>query len=183
MKKTLFALLCAGVMTTGMGISVTAVAQDKPAKNETETVKFNVSMTCEKCVEKITENVSYEKGVKDLNVSLESKTVEVTYDPSKTDARTLNEAITKLGYEVDTVKTDKKMKIKETAEIVGDKTVETANKVGDKTVETADKVGDKTKDTANKVGDKTKETANKVGDKTKETANKVGDFLKKDKSE
>ncbi|MCD8208898.1 MAG: cation transporter [Bacteroidales bacterium] len=193
MKKTIFALLCAGVMTAGF--STVAVAQDnKPSKNETETVKFNVSMTCESCAEKISENVSYEKGVKDLNVCLADKTVEVTYDPSKTDARTLNEAIAKLGYEVDTVKTDKKMQIKETANKVADKTVETSNKVADKTVETSNKVADKTVETSNKVadktaetaetvGEKTKDTANKVGEKTKDAANKVGDFFKKDKSE
>ncbi len=182
MKKTIFALLCAGVLTAFMGVSATAAAQGSKAdKNGTETAKFSVSMTCEKCVEKITENISYEKGVKDLNVSLADKTVEVTYDPTKTDERTLNQAITKLGYQVDSVKTDNK--VKETANKVGDKTKETANKVADKTVETSNKVADKTVETAETVGDKTKETANKVGEKTKDAANKVGDFFKKDKSE
>ena len=64
-------------------------------------VKFSVSMHCAKCVEKITENISFEKGVKDLEVSLEDKTVKIVYDASKTDEAKLAESIRKLGYEVE----------------------------------------------------------------------------------
>ena len=59
-----------------------------------------MNMHCEKCVAKITENISFEKGVKDLEVSLEDRTVRVKYDASKTDSATLAKAIEKLGYEV-----------------------------------------------------------------------------------
>ena len=38
------------------------------------------------------------KGVKNLKVSLEDKTVSVTYDPAKTDEATLKKEIEKLGF-------------------------------------------------------------------------------------
>lgn len=79
-------------------ISVTeAVA--KP-KKEYKTVTFNVHLHCENCVKKVRENISYEKGVKDMTVSLENQTVKVTYDPTRTDEAKLIAAIEKLGYKV-----------------------------------------------------------------------------------
>ena len=38
--------------------------------------------------------------MKDLSVSLDKKTVTVTYDPAKTDVARLKAAIEKLGYKV-----------------------------------------------------------------------------------
>lgn len=68
-------------------------------KKEFVTVVYDVHLHCEACVKKVTENISFERGVKKLDVSLENHTVTVTYDPSKTDDRKLAEAIRRLGYE------------------------------------------------------------------------------------
>lgn len=81
-------------------VSESVQVQAKP-KKELKEVTFSVSMHCENCVEKIKENISFEKGVKGLEVSLDKKTVKVTYDPSKTDEARLAEALKKLGYEVE----------------------------------------------------------------------------------
>ena len=89
------AVVMAGNADSGMAEIVSA----KPEKKFKE-VTFSVSMHCEKCVEKIRENISYEKGVKGLDISLEEKTVSVRYDASKTDEQTLSDAIAELGYEV-----------------------------------------------------------------------------------
>ena len=70
-------------------------------KKKTETVTFTVGMHCKNCVKKVTDNISFEKGVKDLKVSLEDKTVTITYDPAKTNPETLKKAIEKLGYKVE----------------------------------------------------------------------------------
>lgn len=75
------------------------VMSAKP-KKEYVTVVFEVHLHCESCVKKVTENISFERGVKDLEVSLEKQTVRITYDPSKTDEAKLRAAIEKLGYEV-----------------------------------------------------------------------------------
>ena len=77
----------------------TVLQQSK--KKKTQTVTFKVSMRCKNCVKKITDNISFEKGVKDLQVVLEDKTVTITYDPSKTDPETLAKAIEKLGYKAE----------------------------------------------------------------------------------
>lgn len=74
--------------------SVVAQAQKKAVK----TVTFNVGMHCQNCVKKVKENISFEKGVKALEVNLEKKTVTITYDPAKTNEATLKKAVEKLGY-------------------------------------------------------------------------------------
>lgn len=68
------------------------------ANKEYKTVTFDVDIECQNCVKKVTENISFEKGVKGLEVSLEDHTVTVTFDPAKTDEKKLAEAIRKLGY-------------------------------------------------------------------------------------
>ena len=98
----LCALFCAG------SLAAVPVSGENPSlevqKKAYKTVTFNVSMHCQKCVKKINDNVSFEKGVKDLAASLDRKTVTVTFDPSKTDVSKLKAALEKLGYQVSDVK-------------------------------------------------------------------------------
>ena len=82
--------------------TVPSNVQDKKVK-KTETVTFKVSMHCKNCVAKITDNISFVKGVEDLKVSLDQKTVTITYNPAKTKEETLQKAIEKLGYSADKV--------------------------------------------------------------------------------
>ena len=82
--------------------TVPSSVQDKKVK-KTETVTFKVSMHCKSCANKITENISFVKGVEDLKVSLDQKTVTITYNPAKTDEATLQKAIEKLGYTAEKV--------------------------------------------------------------------------------
>lgn len=89
----------------GRRCAVETATAAKP-KKELKTVTFSVSMHCENCVKKITENISFGKGVKGLEISLEDKKVEITYDPAKTDADRLAETIRSLGYDVERRKTD-----------------------------------------------------------------------------
>ena len=87
-----------------------ALASDK--KDE-KTVTFTVSMDCHSCVKKIESNIPYEKGVKDLQVSLEKKEVTVTFRTDKTSTDKLIEAFKKLGYTASIVgeaKVDKEKK-------------------------------------------------------------------------
>ena len=77
--------------------TVPSSIQDKKVK-KTETVTFSVNMHCKNCVAKITDNISFVKGVEDLKVSLDQKTVTITYNPAKTDEATIQKAIEKLGY-------------------------------------------------------------------------------------
>lgn len=79
-----------------------AAADKKPEKKKVEIKEahFHVHLHCESCVKKVRENISFEKGVKDLKVSLEDQTVDIKYDASKTSEAKLKAAIEALGYKV-----------------------------------------------------------------------------------
>lgn len=100
-----FAAICislAGIQ--GHAVEITGTMTSVSPKKEYKTVTFNVSMHCHNCVKKLNENLSFEKGVKSLDVSLDTKTVKITYDPAKTDVSALQKAIEKLGYTAKLVK-------------------------------------------------------------------------------
>lgn len=81
--------------------SFAGVSAQEKKDNKNETVVFNVSMDCMGCKNKIEKNIAFEKGVKDLDVNLENKTVKVTYDTRKTSKENLIAAIKKLGYDAE----------------------------------------------------------------------------------
>ena len=106
MKNTIIIILAAF-----MAFSTTAVAADMSVQTEQTTKKakkkaeikevtFKAHIHCENCVKKIRENVSFEKGVKDLKVSLADQTIAIRYDASKTSEQVLKAAIQKLGIPV-----------------------------------------------------------------------------------
>ncbi len=57
-------------------------------------------MTCDHCRMTVTNAVSALKGVSELGVSLEEKTVSVSYDEAQVSLDTIKEAIDSRGYEV-----------------------------------------------------------------------------------
>lgn len=73
----------------------------KKADKKTATVTFKTTIHCKNCVKKVNDNIAFEKGVKDLKISLDEKLVTITYDPSKTDEATLAKALEKLGYKAE----------------------------------------------------------------------------------
>ena len=110
MKKTI-TLILAAMMTISLSSAYATVsestvpeaaAQKKPKKQKAEVkdVTFLVHLHCENCVKKVQENIAFEKGVKDLKVSLDDQTVALKYDAAKTSEATLKAAIEKLGYPV-----------------------------------------------------------------------------------
>ncbi len=103
--KSIVMLLCAA-MSLGGSYEGLCAASDRTSetaapKKNLEKVIFSVGLHCQNCVKKVQENISFEKGVKALEVSLDKKTVTITYDPAKTDAAKLQKAIEKLGYKVE----------------------------------------------------------------------------------
>jgi len=71
-------------------------------------VKIKTSMQCDMCKERITKALSFEKGVKEIKVNLETKEVTVMYNPKKTSSEKIRLAISKAGYDADEVKADAK---------------------------------------------------------------------------
>lgn len=72
------------------------VAQKKGEK----TVVFNATLHCASCKAKLEKNIPFEKGVKDLKVDLEKKTVTITFREDKNTEENLRKAIEKLGFQV-----------------------------------------------------------------------------------
>ncbi|MCQ2142872.1 MAG: heavy-metal-associated domain-containing protein [Bacteroidales bacterium] len=95
--KRIIVILFSALLAFG-GVQVADAATKAKPKAKTETVVFSSNIHCANCAKKIEENIAFEKGVKGLEVSVENKTVTVTFDPSKTDTVTLKAAIEKLGY-------------------------------------------------------------------------------------
>ena len=92
------AVMAGSTVASASPVEVSSVISAAP-KKETKKVVFHVDgLHCQNCVKKVKENISFEKGVKALEVDLEKKTVTITYDPAKTNEATLRKAIEKLGY-------------------------------------------------------------------------------------
>ena len=105
MKKTII-LAIAALMTVSVSSAYAAttdmtaqssLTDKKPAKKQKELkeVTFNVHLHCENCMKKVQENISFEKGVKDLHVCLDDQTVSIKYDAAKTTEDKLEAAIEK----------------------------------------------------------------------------------------
>jgi len=74
-------------------------------KSKVQEVVFSVKeISCNKCKEKITKNLRFEKGLKSLKVNVEEKTVTIKFDSEKTSIEDLKEALKKLGYTATEVK-------------------------------------------------------------------------------
>ena len=92
MKKLIIALLLA--LVSAAAFSAYA-AKPKP---KTETVTYVVNMHCQNCVNKLTDNLSFLKGVEDFKISLKDKTITIKFNPAKVQEKTFVETIEKLGY-------------------------------------------------------------------------------------
>ncbi|HOW26581.1 MAG TPA: heavy metal-associated domain-containing protein [Bacteroidales bacterium] len=69
-------------------------------------IEIKVSLQCEMCKERILNDLSFEKGIKDIDVDIKAKTVTVTYHQDKTTPEKIRTAISKIGYDADDVPAD-----------------------------------------------------------------------------
>ena len=73
-------------------------------KSKFKTVVFSANLHCKSCVAKIEKNLAYEKGVRDINVSLKNNTVKVKYVKAKNSDVKLLKSLRKLGFQAVIVK-------------------------------------------------------------------------------
>ena len=92
MKKII--LMCL-VALFGIGIA-NAQEPKKGGDKKSVVVEFVTDIDCAGCAKKVTNTIPYEKGVKDVQVDVPTKTVTVTYDPTKTNNETLVKAFAKI---------------------------------------------------------------------------------------
>lgn len=83
-------------------LSSTAKAQEATSAE----IKIKTSAVCDMCKETIEKYVALEKGVKKVNLDVESKIATVKYNPQKTTPEKIRKAISKAGYDADDVPAD-----------------------------------------------------------------------------
>ena len=91
MKKII--LMC---LVALFGIGIANAQEPKKAEKSNVTTVFVTDIDCQGCAKKVTNTIPYEKGVKDVQIDVPSKTVTVTYDPAKTNDEALVKAFSKI---------------------------------------------------------------------------------------
>lgn len=74
----------------------------------TDTLTIKTSAVCKECKEIIEQYLSFEKGVESSNLDVKTKMLKVVYNPQKTDPQKIRIAVTKSGYDADSLKADPK---------------------------------------------------------------------------
>lgn len=96
-----------------LGITFVTVAQ----KVENKVVCFKSSMDCADCQKTLTDNLKFEKGVKDLKVDHVSNTILIEYKDGKNTDDGFAKAIEKKGYKAEKISKPEYDKVlKETTE-------------------------------------------------------------------
>ena len=104
MKRLLISLLAAFLLATPAALATPAeapVARIEKKAKKTVKVTYKVNIHCKNCVNKLTDKLSFLKGVEDLKISLDDKTVTIFYNPAKTDESAFVKVIEKSGYSVE----------------------------------------------------------------------------------
>ena len=74
---------------------------------KTVVVTTQPQMHCDNCKKKITGNLRFEKGVKQIECDIEAQRVTITYDADKTNSEAIIKSFGKFGYKATEVKTEK----------------------------------------------------------------------------
>ena len=77
-------------------------------KKKTETITIMTSGQCEQCKERMEKALAFTKGVKKSDFDVNTKIITVVYKPAKTSPEKIREAISKVGYDADSVVADAK---------------------------------------------------------------------------
>ena len=95
MKKII--LMC---LVALFSVGIANAQTPKKGEKKTVTVEFVTDIDCAGCAKKVTNTIPYEKGVKDVQVDVPTKTVTVTFDPAKTNEQALTKAFEKIKIKV-----------------------------------------------------------------------------------
>ena len=91
MKKII--LMC---LVALFSVGIANAQEPKKGDKKRVTVEFVTDIDCAGCAKKVTNTIPNEKGVKDVQVDVPTKTVTVTYDPAKTNNEKLVKAFAKI---------------------------------------------------------------------------------------
>lgn len=94
----------ATLMILGIALATMNISAQEVKKEDTIIIK--TSAVCGDCKERIENEMSFEKGVKAVNLDLKTKDLTITYRPEKTTPEKLRTAVTKIGYDADDMPAD-----------------------------------------------------------------------------
>ena len=93
MKKIMIILAALAVVA---GVATAAPKVEK----KIATVVFTTDLDCHHCAQKVLNTIPYEKGIKDVQVDVPTKTVTVKFDESKNSVEALTEAFKSIKVKV-----------------------------------------------------------------------------------
>ena len=95
MKKIMM-ILAALAMVAG----VATAAPKQKAEKKIATVVFTTDLDCHHCAQKVLNTIPYEKGIKDVQVDVPTKTVTVKFDEAKNSVESLTKAFESIKVKV-----------------------------------------------------------------------------------
>lgn len=85
-----------------------ALAVNAQAQKNIKSVSIKTSAVCDMCKATLEKDLTFEKGVKSVNLDVESKILLIDYVEGKTNPDLLRKRVTMVGYNADEMKRDPK---------------------------------------------------------------------------
>ena len=79
---------------------VATAAPKQKAEKKIATVVFTTDLDCHHCAQKVLNTIPYEKGIKDVQVNVPTKTVTVKFDEAKNSVESLTKAFESIKVKV-----------------------------------------------------------------------------------
>ena len=95
MKKIMMILAMLAVVA-----GVATAAPKQKAEKKISTVVFTTDLDCQHCAQKVLNTIPYEKGIKDVQVDVPTKTVTVKFDEAKNSVESLTKAFESIKVKV-----------------------------------------------------------------------------------
>ena len=99
MKKIMMILAALAVVA-----GVATAAPKQKAEKKIATVVFTTDLDCHHCAQKVLNTIPYEKGIKDVQVDVPTKTVTVKFDEAKNSTESLTKAFESIKVKVVKIK-------------------------------------------------------------------------------
>ncbi|MCE2438160.1 MAG: heavy-metal-associated domain-containing protein [Candidatus Latescibacteria bacterium] len=100
MRKTICIVLSSVFAFALVAVSGCSTAETRTAKIKVPTAQ------CMMCANKIDTTLKNVDGVKEVNVDMDTRVVNVTYDAKRTDTAAMEQAIARVGYQANQVPAD-----------------------------------------------------------------------------
>ena len=99
MKKIMMILAALAVVA-----GVATAAPKEKVEKKIVTVVFTTDLDCHHCAQKVLNTIPYEKGIKDVQVDVPTKTVTVKFDEAKNSTESLTKAFESIKVKVVKIK-------------------------------------------------------------------------------